>query len=72
MSRCNPDKPCYPFNTQEICLFHSIYHLYLMDIASDIVMKVVEQIKVTKMFALQLDESTDVSGEAQMIVFVRY
>ncbi|KAK2708151.1 hypothetical protein QYM36_013914 [Artemia franciscana] len=35
------------------------------DIASDIVMQVIEQIKLTKMFALQLDESTDVSGEAQ-------
>ncbi|KAK2716898.1 hypothetical protein QYM36_007143 [Artemia franciscana] len=42
------------------------------DIASDIVMQVIEQIKLTKMFALQLDESTDVSGEAQVIVFVRY
>ncbi|KAK2711473.1 hypothetical protein QYM36_012591 [Artemia franciscana] len=35
------------------------------DIASNIVMQVIEQIKLTKMFALQLDESTDVSGEAQ-------
>ncbi|KAK2717663.1 hypothetical protein QYM36_006440 [Artemia franciscana] len=42
------------------------------DIASDIVMQVIEQIKLTKMFALKLDESTDVSGEAQVIVFVRY
>ncbi|KAK2708841.1 hypothetical protein QYM36_014461 [Artemia franciscana] len=42
------------------------------DIASDIVMQVIEQIKLTKMSALQLDESTDVSGEAQVIVFVRY
>ncbi|KAK2718338.1 hypothetical protein QYM36_005597, partial [Artemia franciscana] len=42
------------------------------DIASNIVMQVIEQIKLTKMFALQLDESTDVSGEAQVIVFVRY
>ncbi|KAK2719602.1 hypothetical protein QYM36_005167 [Artemia franciscana] len=42
------------------------------DIASDIVMQVIEQIKLTKMFALELDESTDVSGEAQVIVFVRY
>ncbi|KAK2720020.1 hypothetical protein QYM36_004059 [Artemia franciscana] len=42
------------------------------DIASDIVMQVIEQIKLTKMFALQLDERTDVSGEAQVIVFVRY
>ncbi|KAK2727285.1 hypothetical protein QYM36_007954, partial [Artemia franciscana] len=42
------------------------------DIASDIVMQVIEQIKLTKMFALQLDESTDVSGESQVIVFVRY
>ena len=30
MCSCNPDKPCYPFNTQKICLFHSIYHPYLI------------------------------------------
>ena len=30
MCHCNPDKPCHPFNTQEICLFHSIYHPYLI------------------------------------------
>ncbi|KAK2709814.1 hypothetical protein QYM36_013479, partial [Artemia franciscana] len=42
------------------------------DIASNIVMQVIEQIKLMKMFAFQLDKSTDVSGEAQVIVFVRY
>ena len=30
MCRCNPYKSCYPFNTQEICLFHSIYQPYLI------------------------------------------
>ena len=30
MCRCNPYKSCYPFNTQEICLFHSIYNPYLI------------------------------------------
>ena len=30
MCSCNPDKSCYPYNTQKIYLFHSIYHSYLI------------------------------------------
>uniref|UniRef100_A0A8C1M8T8 C2H2-type domain-containing protein n=1 Tax=Cyprinus carpio TaxID=7962 RepID=A0A8C1M8T8_CYPCA len=42
------------------------------DMAVDIVDQVVEKLKLSGSFALQLDESTDVSGEAQLIAFVRY
>ena len=30
MCRFNPEKPCYSFNAQEICLFHCICHPYLI------------------------------------------
>lgn len=42
------------------------------DVAVDIVDQVVEKFKLSGSFAMQLDESTDVSGEAQLIAFVRY
>ncbi|MGH0176926.1 UNVERIFIED_CONTAM: hypothetical protein FKN15_073970 [Acipenser sinensis] len=42
------------------------------DMGVDIVDQVVEKLKHSGSFALQLDESTDVNGEAQLIAFVRY
>ena len=57
---------------QSIPVLNNTISRRIEDIASNIVMQVIEQIKLTKMFALQLDESTDVSGEAQVIVFVQY
>ncbi|KAK2718195.1 hypothetical protein QYM36_005498 [Artemia franciscana] len=50
---------------QSIPVLNNTISRRIEDIASNIVMQVIEQIKLTKMFALQLDESTDVSGEAQ-------
>ncbi|XP_067231521.1 zinc finger BED domain-containing protein 5-like [Chanodichthys erythropterus] len=40
--------------------------------AEDIVTQVVEKLKQATSFALQLDESTDISGESQLVAFVRY
>ncbi|XP_060758376.1 zinc finger BED domain-containing protein 5-like [Neoarius graeffei] len=42
------------------------------DMALDIVGQVVGKIKQAGQFALQLDEMTDVSGEAQLLAFIRY
>ncbi|KAK9958613.1 hypothetical protein ABG768_025346 [Culter alburnus] len=42
------------------------------DMAEDIVAQVVEKLKQATSFALQLDESTDISGESQLVAFVRY
>uniref|UniRef100_A0A671KL09 HAT C-terminal dimerisation domain-containing protein n=1 Tax=Sinocyclocheilus anshuiensis TaxID=1608454 RepID=A0A671KL09_9TELE len=42
------------------------------DMAEDIVAQVVGNLKQTSSFALQLDESTDISGESQLVAFVRY
>uniref|UniRef100_A0A671QJ58 Uncharacterized protein n=1 Tax=Sinocyclocheilus anshuiensis TaxID=1608454 RepID=A0A671QJ58_9TELE len=42
------------------------------DMAEDIIAQVVGNLKRTTSFALQLDESTDISGESQLVAFVRY
>jgi hypothetical protein len=39
--------------------------------ASDTVDQVVEKISKSKQFSIQLDESTDTAGEAQLLAFVR-
>ncbi|KAI4800502.1 hypothetical protein KUCAC02_009644 [Chaenocephalus aceratus] len=41
------------------------------DISADIKSQLLERLRVSK-FAVQLDESTDVSGSAQLIALVRY
>ena len=42
------------------------------DMSDDITEQVVNKIKQAGQFALQLDEMTDVSGDAQLLAFVRY
>uniref|UniRef100_A0A672LZ59 C2H2-type domain-containing protein n=1 Tax=Sinocyclocheilus grahami TaxID=75366 RepID=A0A672LZ59_SINGR len=42
------------------------------DMAEDIIAQVVGNLKWTISFALQLDESTDISGESQLVAFVCY
>uniref|UniRef100_A0A8C1WF61 DUF4371 domain-containing protein n=1 Tax=Cyprinus carpio TaxID=7962 RepID=A0A8C1WF61_CYPCA len=42
------------------------------DMAEDIVAQVVDNLKWTTSFALQLDESTDISSKSQFVAFVRY
>uniref|UniRef100_A0A8C4T6Z4 DUF4371 domain-containing protein n=1 Tax=Erpetoichthys calabaricus TaxID=27687 RepID=A0A8C4T6Z4_ERPCA len=43
----------------------------IKDISEDLIQQVVEKIIAAKEFSMQLDESTDISGEAQLVVFVR-
>ncbi|KAJ8394211.1 hypothetical protein AAFF_G00047940 [Aldrovandia affinis] len=42
------------------------------EMAGDIVEQVVDKLKQAGSFAIQLDESTDVSGQAQLTAFVRF
>lgn len=42
------------------------------DMSADILAQVVEKLKRADYFALQLDESTDVSGKSQLVAFVRF
>ncbi|KAM3844770.1 zinc finger BED domain-containing protein 5-like [Vipera latastei] len=43
----------------------------IQDMATDVIQQVVEKITAAEKFAFQLDEGTDLAGEAQLIVFVR-
>ncbi|XP_039174925.1 zinc finger BED domain-containing protein 5-like isoform X2 [Crotalus tigris] len=43
----------------------------IQDMATDVIQQVVEKITAAEKFAFQLDESTDIAGNAQLIVFVR-
>jgi hypothetical protein len=40
--------------------------------SNDIELNVKEKLSVSKMFSLQLDESCDISGHAQLIAYIRY
>ena len=40
--------------------------------ANDIKIQLVDRVKESGRFSLQTDESTDVSGDTQLLVFVRY
>lgn len=42
------------------------------DMSVNIIGQAVKKMKQTGQFALQLDEMTDVSGDAQLLAFVRY
>ena len=42
------------------------------DITMDIEQQVIEEVKISPYFAIQLDESTDVSNYANLLCFVRY
>jgi hypothetical protein len=46
-------------------------HRRIQDMASDIVDQVVENISKSKQFSVQMDESTDSVGEAQLLALVR-
>jgi urate oxidase len=43
----------------------------IQDMASDFVDQFVEKISKSKQFSIQMDESTDITGEAQLLAFVQ-
>ena len=44
----------------------------LTDINSDLFQQLIQRIKESPKFAIQLDESTDITNLAQLLVYVRY
>ena len=42
------------------------------DMAQDVSAQLLEQVRASEYFALQLDESTDISNEAQLLVYIRF
>ena len=45
---------------------------YISDMAGDVLKQSLLCIQASEFYALQLDESTDVAGLAQLLVYVRY
>uniref|UniRef100_A0A8C6UXW9 Uncharacterized protein n=1 Tax=Neogobius melanostomus TaxID=47308 RepID=A0A8C6UXW9_9GOBI len=60
----------YAFKT--VPLSNNTVSRRIADMSSNIVEQVVSKMRRAGHFALQLDEMTDVSGEAQLLAFVRY
>jgi hypothetical protein len=56
----------------KIPLFDSTISRRIINISEDIEEQVIEVIKSGELFALQVDESTDISGKAQLMAFVRF
>ncbi len=44
----------------------------ISDLAEDIEAQLFERLKIAEKYALQLDESTDISNKAQLLVYIRY
>lgn len=47
-------------------------HCTIHDMAQDAVEQITENIKLDKRFAIQTDESVDVSDEAEMLLYIWY
>ena len=44
----------------------------ICDMSTDLQDTVISSVKQSKMFTMQVDESTDISGKAQLIAFIRF
>jgi hypothetical protein len=64
----------YLIKLQPLSLSNDTIWRRIQDIAYDILSQVVDEIKSCPngMFSIQLDESTDVTNLAQLLVYVRY
>ena len=57
---------------KQISLSHNTIQRRILDMSEDVKKQVVNEIKASPMLSFQVDESTDVSSCAQLLVFVRY
>lgn len=57
---------------QEIPLSNDTVHSRIIDMSNDIKSQLIESLKKSGQFSLQLDESTDISDDAQLMAYVRY
>ena len=57
---------------EEISLSNNTVKKRISEMSQDILLQVVEEIRSSPIFSLQLDESTDVSSCAHLLVYARY
>ena len=57
---------------RQIPLSNDTIRRRICDMSTDIQDTVISSVKQSKMFAMQVDESTDISGKAQLIAFIRF
>ena len=57
---------------KQISISHNTIQRRISDMSEGVKKQVVDEIKASPMFSFQVDESTDVSSCAQLLVFVRY
>ena len=57
---------------EEISLFNDTVKKRISEMSQDILLQVVEEIRSSSIFSLQLDKSTDVSSCAHLLVYARY
>ena len=56
----------------EISLSNDTVKKRIPKMSKDILLQVVEEVRSSPLFSLQLDESTDISSCAQLLVYARY
>ena len=57
---------------KEISLSNDTVKKRISEMSQDILLQVVEEVRSSPLFSLQLDESTDISSCAQLLVYARY
>ncbi|XP_055543289.1 SCAN domain-containing protein 3-like [Wyeomyia smithii] len=57
---------------RQIALSNNTVQRRIADMSNDVKAQILSEIRLSTLFAIQLDESTDVSSCAQLIVFVKY
>ena len=57
---------------RQIPLSNDTIRRHICDMSTDIQDTVIFSVKQSKMFTMQVDESTDINGKAQLIVFIRF
>ncbi|CAI6344305.1 unnamed protein product [Macrosiphum euphorbiae] len=65
------DQKCLK-EVEKLSLSNNTVSRRIDDISEWVENKLIERVKLSRWFSLQLDESTDIQGLSQMIVFVRY
>ena len=63
---------CSAAKVKQISLSNNTIKRRISDMAKDVTVQVIQEIKGSPMFSFQLDETTDVSSCAQLLLFVRY